>query len=176
MVASGAALVAGADGSESTWVLILSIVVVLLLIGVIGQHFYIRCVRKNARAAVTKMPMMAVVTADTTSAVEMASASGLGGGNARSAPELEFQLPPPPSDGGFVDISLAAQRTPAPTSGTRNTAAKARAAKARGSKSRDSDDATVSPVVMHVPLPDLDKPIMANLDANHQIESIRPDS
>ena len=92
--------------------------------------------------------------------------------------------PPPPSafvdnvEGfvtGFVDIGSAKTKASG-VGGTRNAAAKARAQASNRAAGRGTpgDKKDVAPVVVTVPLGHaLDKPIMANLDANHQIESIR---
>mmetsp|Transcript_48785 Transcript_48785/g.97317 ORF Transcript_48785/g.97317 Transcript_48785/m.97317 type:complete len:236 (-) Transcript_48785:198-905(-) len=71
-------------------------------------------------------------------------------------------------------VELSSTPTPAASPGaTRNIASRMRA---RVATSSTADKANVAvPVVVHVPLPDLNKPIVAHLDANHQIIGTRDD-
>lgn len=74
-------------------------------------------------------------------------------------------------------VEMNSPYTP-PASGTKNMAARMRARAQTGSTSRclSAESATAVPVVVHVPLPDLDRPIVAHLDANHQIVGTRDES
>ena len=76
-----------------------------------------------------------------------------------------------------MNSEMTSPYTP-PPSGTKNMAARMRARAQTGSSSRcqTAESATAVPVVVHVPLPDLDRPIVAHLDANHQIVGTRDES
>jgi len=153
----------------------------VLALGLVAQAAYWRFRQKNSRPQIKKLPMMTVVDAAGGSTLSLDSPSNSAVELLGSPLSCGYQSPAAPSksaDDGFVDISLAPQSTPG--SGTRNTAARNRARvssskRGQSSGTASSSDAPPAPVVMHVPLPDLDRPIMANLDANHQIMSTRPE-
>ena len=198
-----ASLAGGGKGSGDGWVSILSGTIVVLLLLVVGQSLYWRLKRKGVRPTIGRKMFGVLDLTDGSArassrfndggysnSVEMGSAPNSPvawpGSPSLASPDSSQTgfdgrpMPPPPSAfvdnvEGFVDIGSAKTKASG-VGGTRNAAAKARAQASNRAAGRGTpgDKKDVAPVVVTVPLGHaLDKPIMANLDANHQIESIR---
>jgi hypothetical protein len=198
-----AGLAGGGNGGGDGWVSILSGTIVVLLLLVVGQSLYWRLKRKGFRPTLGRKRFGVLDLTDGSArassrfndrgfsnSVEMGSAPNSPvswpGSPSLASPDTSQKgfdgrpMPPPPSAfvdnvEGFVDIG-SAKTNESGVGGTRNAAAKARAQASNRAAGRGTpgDKKDVAPVVVTVPLSHaLDKPIIANLDANHQIESIR---
>ena len=169
------------NGNGSSASLQVALTVVLFLV-VAAFAFLCKVRRKRTRAAITKkLPMMSVVHASsgalfdhsdgkTVAAVELYEAPRPHPGLAASGSSAALMPSLTPSD-----CSPAGTGSGSGTSGassTLNISARMRARIATG-RSGSSTAEVQEPVVVHVPLPDLNRPIVAHLDANHQIMSTR---
>ena len=141
---------------------------VLFVVGVVGLALWIRCKRKRSRATLQKHPMMAVVHAGSNDRLVSRHMQ-----SSASRTSLTSQVELVSHENGIQ---------PAPALGGRSRMGSRRAKTATGREDIETSTYEANganpagghvPVVVSVPLPDLEKPIVAVLDANHQIVSTR---
>ena len=111
----------------------------------------LKCKRTHTRSMIMKSPMCH---------------GGSGGASTYAAP-VSLELGPVYADA----TAGAAYGAPSASPGMRG--ASGRMGRSGRCKTDPSAHVSEQPVVVHVPLPDLDRPIVAHLDANHQIVSTR---